>query len=71
MPDPDQRQYFEKRAREERQAAEGAGDERVAQPHRELANRYDQVAKGEIDISGGDDGTEVMTGLSPEFRILP
>ena len=67
----EQRLYFEKRAAEERAAAAHAEDERAAQPHRELAQRYSAVASGAAEPgteTAGDDG---CGSLPPEFTILP
>jgi hypothetical protein len=66
-----QRQYFERRAAEERAAAAQAHDERAAQPHRELARRYDDMVNGEVDGAEGEDMPDLIAGLPPEFRILP
>jgi hypothetical protein len=70
MEAPENREYFEKRAEQERAAAEQAADERVAQPHRELARRYADLAKGDLTMDG-EPGPELMAGLAPEFRVLP
>jgi hypothetical protein len=63
-------EYFERRAAEERAAADCCADERAALPHRELARRYDSLAKGEdkLEIEAAP---ETFAGLTPEFRILP
>jgi hypothetical protein len=66
----DSRNYFERRAAQERAAAERAQDERIAQPHRELARRYDDLASGAEQIDG-EEMPEMIAGLAPEFRILP
>ena len=69
--EPSQRHYFKRRAAEERAAAERARDERAAQPHRELARRYDDMIKGREDGAHGEEMPDVIAGLPVEFRILP
>jgi hypothetical protein len=70
MQDPDQSEYFDRRAEEERTAAEQAADARAAQSHRELAQRYERRAKGQAD--GAEDGETADSGiLSKDFRIIP
>ncbi|MCL6729258.1 hypothetical protein [Sphingomonas hankyongi] len=66
MPAP--KTYFERRAAQERDAASQASDERAAQAHLELAERYAKLAEG-----GGEIDTRKETGavLTAEFRILP
>ncbi len=66
----DPQQYFARRAAEERAAAERARDERAAQPHRELARRYADVAKGDLKLVS-DTFAPSATGLPAEFTILP
>ena len=62
--------YFLRRAAEERAAAEQALDDRAAQSHRELADRYEQQANGAADCQ--PDAVERLDGtLAKEFRILP
>jgi hypothetical protein len=65
------RDYFERRADEERTAAANAADERAAQSHRELSDHYRNIASGSEripsdDADPSDDGT-----LPKDFRILP
>lgn len=71
MQEPESKAYFHKRAEEERAAAERARDERAARSHRELARRFDDLAK-----RGGDERLWSEPGERPavlpaEFRILP
>jgi len=71
MQKPAPKDYFQRRAEEERVAADNAGDERAAQSHRSLAARYDARAKGspvrELKVDENDEA-----GILPkEFRILP
>jgi len=61
------RDYFERRAEEERLASERATDKRAAQSHRELAERYRKRA-GEPPATQMPDGRGI---LSADFRILP
>ena len=71
MQEPEQTDYFERRAEEERTAADNAADERAARSHRSLAARYDAKAKGspvrELKLGEADEGNS----LPREFRILP
>ena len=69
MADIDSRDYFRKRAEEERDAAEAASDERAAQPHRELAQRYERKAQtGE----GQSEEEDLLEGPPPsDFTIVP
>jgi hypothetical protein len=71
MQAPEQTDYFERRAEEERTAADNAADERAAQSHRSLAARYDAKAKGspvrELKLDEADNGNS----LPKEFHILP
>ena len=70
MQGPDHSEYFERRAEEERTAAEQATDERAAQSHRQLAERYERQAKSETDDAG--EGEAADSGmLSKDFRIIP
>jgi hypothetical protein len=70
--DIEQSEYFNRRADEEREAANTATDERAAQSHRELADRYDAKAKDDKGSSNENDGDESDGGtLSKDFRILP
>jgi hypothetical protein len=66
----DQAGYFHRRAEEERAAANCAGDERAARSHRELAQRYAEVANGRH--GAWDEDEQPCGGTMPsEFRILP
>ena len=70
MQQPGSKDYFQRRAEQERTAAEQAGDERAAQSHRELAERYDEMAKQEPGEIRGDD--QPQSGIMPkDFRIVP
>ncbi len=62
-------EYFAKRASEERHAASHAADDRAAQSHREMAEQYEKLARGD----GGSEPLpdERCGGLPNEFRILP
>jgi hypothetical protein len=62
--------YFERRAEEERAAAQRATNERAAQSHRELADRYHDLATGaEQPLS--EDGAGDAGILWKDFRIVP
>jgi len=63
--------YFERRAEEERIAAEKTTDERAAQSHRQLSEYYRAMASGSTGAATdapelSDDGI-----LSKDFQILP
>jgi hypothetical protein len=63
--------YFNRRASEERAAAERALDPRARQSHIDLAERYSRAAQ-----AGAMEGEKTlepaaMPLLQPEFRILP
>jgi hypothetical protein len=71
MQKPAPTDYFQRRAEEERAAADSAADKRAAESHLSLAARYDAKAKGspvrELKVDDTDEG-----GILPkEFRILP
>ena len=69
--DADTRDYFERRAQEEIAAAEHAADLRAAQSHRELANRYRDLAQaGRAPRDEGAEESEPRI-VSSEFRIVP
>ncbi len=70
MQNSDQSEYFERRAEEERAAADGAADERAEQSHRELANRYEKASKGE-EPSSDTEETEESGTVHEDFRIIP
>ena len=63
-------EYFERRAEEERTAAVRATNDRAAQSHRELAERYGKLAAGAELVS-----SEVAYGdgavLPRDFQIVP
>ncbi len=64
--------YYARRAEEERAAADHAADERAAQPHRELADRYGRLAAGKELAANDRDGPMSDPGILPkEFRIVP
>ena len=64
------RDYFERRAEQERFAAEHAANEQSARPHRELADRYHKMAiDGEMPRK--DDGEPLDGILGSDFRLLP
>ena len=64
------REYYKRRAKEERAAAEHASDERAAQSHRELLDQYERLADGEAPTGAAAD-QEKPGSVSKEFRILP
>jgi hypothetical protein len=63
--------YFERRAEEERAAAQDAADERAAQSHRELAEEYLKRASGEREETAPEEETNELGTLGREFRIVP
>jgi hypothetical protein len=65
------RDYFQRRASEESAAAKKATDERAAQSHRELSDRYRNLASGTEQLAGDDAGTCGDGILSKDFRIVP
>jgi hypothetical protein len=67
----DSKEYYQRRAEEERAAAERAGDERAAKSHRELAERFDDLANGGAAAQGSGPPNQRPGILPPEFRILP
>ena len=68
MADFDSKEYFRKRAEEERTAADRAADERAAQPHRELAEHYEMKAANGPEPAPDPDGP--VNGPL-DFTILP
>lgn len=72
MTDSVSHDYFQRRAEEEREAAEQAVDARAAHSHRELADHYDRLA-GDVTTASANAELEAQpTGTLPrEFRILP
>jgi hypothetical protein len=71
MQEGQSKDYFERRADEERAAADQAADERAAQSHRELSERYRDVANGSEPVPG-DDAEAPDPGILPrDFRIVP
>jgi hypothetical protein len=71
MDQPQSLDYFQRRAEEERAAAEKAADARAAHSHRELAEEYERRASGEGELLA-EEGTEEEPGtLAKDFRILP
>jgi hypothetical protein len=67
----EQSEYFNRRAEEEREAADKASDERSAQPHRELADRYDAKAKDEPEADEQHSDGPQKGMLPKDFSILP
>jgi hypothetical protein len=64
--------YFQRRAEEEREAAEQAADERAAHSHRELADHYERLAGDESQTAADAEEEPQAVGTLPrEFRILP
>ena len=68
MEKPYSHDYFERRAEEERVAADTATDERAAQSHRELADRYRALAGGARPATAEP---QPAGALSRNFRIVP
>ena len=71
MHDQDPAAYFERRAAQERAAADQAADEPSARPHREMADQYLTLA-----INGESPRTErlamrSMESSAADFRLLP
>ena len=71
MTDSPSNDYFQRRAEEEREAAEKAADERAATSHRELADHYARLAGDESDKRADQDDLTPPGTLPKEFRILP
>jgi hypothetical protein len=71
MQELDQADYFQRRAEEERLAADAADDERAARTHRALAARYAAKARGGPVRQLDPDEPENGGSLSNEFTILP
>jgi hypothetical protein len=63
--------YFARRSDQERAAAEQARDARAAQSHRELAERYRNLANGSEQLPVDEDGGGEHGILTKEFRIVP
>lgn len=71
MTRPAPNDYFERRAEEERLAADKAADARAAQSHRELSDRYRNIACGSEQLPI-DDAVPSDDGILPQdFRIVP
>ena len=64
----DSQRYFERRAEQEREAAEHADDERAARPHREMAALYAERA---AQCFNSEYDEPAANGLPADFRILP
>jgi hypothetical protein len=62
------RAYYERRAAQERAAAERSDDERVRRSHLELARRYGEAAANAPEPMRPEATTPGL--LTPEFRIL-
>lgn len=71
MQNIEQFEYFNRRAEEEREAAKTATDERAAESHRELADRYDAKAKSDPEPAESADVEPENGTLSKDFSILP
>ncbi len=67
MTEIDSCDYFRKRAEEEREAADQAADERAAQPHRELAERYEEKAETGEPVAEDEANDALPNG----FTIVP
>jgi hypothetical protein len=65
------RDYFARRADEERRAAEQAPDERAADSHRKLAAQYESLATGEREPPSDGPRPAESPIVSSDFRILP
>ena len=65
--------YYRRRASEEHAAAAQAVDERAAQCHRDLAQRYESMADGMTDAGpiAHDRPSPGAAILSNDFRIVP
>jgi hypothetical protein len=60
--------YYRRRAREERAAAERSDDERVRRSHLEMSRRYDEAAAdGAAAVSPDAPDSGLLT---PEFRVI-
>ena len=70
MTEIDSRDYFRKRAEEEREAADAASDERAAQPHRELAEHYKKKAENGDPVAE-DEEQSANGSLADDFTIVP
>ena len=62
-------EYFTRRSREERDAAERASNDPARQMHHELARRYAEAAEKGFDAGEIADGPAQL--LPAELRILP
>ena len=64
-------EYFRRRADQERTAADQATDERAALTHREMAGRYDELARGIVPVSEAEP-PPLRPGILPrDFQIVP
>ncbi len=69
MHDKRSKSNFERRAEQERTAAEQATTERSARPHREMADRYRKLA---TDYDVRPEPSDRAAGiLSSDFRLIP
>jgi hypothetical protein len=69
--DAGSKNYFERRAEQERIASENAADARAAQSHRELADHYRSLAEGgELPEACQDSQGEPST-MPKDFLIVP
>lgn len=71
MTDSPFQDYFQRRAEEEREAAEQATDERAAHSHRELAEHYQRLSGDERQRVSEPEEPQSRGILPKEFRILP
>lgn len=71
MTDPQSTDYFQRRAEEERLAAERAADQRAAQSHRELSDHYRNIASGSEELPMDDVAPSDEGILPQDFWIVP
>jgi len=70
-PAENNRHYFSRRADEERAAAAQAADARAAQSHRDLAARFDSLAKGGLEQARPDHPVQFAGTMAGRLRIIP
>ena len=71
MQQPDSQDYFARRAEQERAAAADATDERAALMHRQMAERYDELARGAAQPRGPDPMPTDRGILPRDLQIFP
>jgi hypothetical protein len=71
MQEGQSKDYFQRRADEERAAADQAADERAAKSHRELSEHYRNVASGSEQVPRDEDEAADPGILPRDFRIVP